>query len=105
MSRTYKCTKGNSKKLKPYFYQRNLYTWRDEKRNQDIDYNDGIDKEHALNLRKGYNQGVPKYFRRTLKKSENNKVRNFLHNCKKYEDYWDKNAYPDFREDAGWLWY
>lgn len=105
MSRTYKCTKGKSKKLKPYFYKKNLTSWRVEERKQDIDFNDGVDKEYALELRKGYNQGIPKYFRKTFKKSENNKVRNFLHNCKKNEDYWEKKSYPNFKKDAGWWWF
>jgi hypothetical protein len=105
MSRTYKCTKGKSKKLKPYFYQRVMYSWETE-RSQEIDYNDGLDKEYALNLKKGtFNQGVPKNFRKMLKKSENARVRNYLYNCKKDEDYCNENGLPIFREDAAWLWY
>ena len=105
MSRTYKCTKGDSKRLKPYFYERTLYSWGENERRKSIDYNDGIDKEYALNVRKGYQQGVPKHFRKMLKKSENAKMKNYLHNCKKDEDYWDKKSYQDFRRDAAWLWY
>lgn len=104
MSRTYKCTKGGSKKLKPYFYQLTLYKWCDTEKGQDIDYNDGIDKDYAKNLRKGYQQKAPKHFRKMLKKSENAKVKEFLHNCVKNEDFWDSKSYPDFRQDANWLW-
>ena len=105
MSRTYRCTNGASKKLKGTAFQRVCWTWRDDERNADIDYNDGLDAEYARHIRQGFKGGLQrnhgKYTRKHTTKQEKQKMKKKLHNCIKHDCYEDMVSYTN-KERVRW---
>jgi hypothetical protein len=78
MSRTYKCTKGNSKKLKPeleiYLFKGTFATVR----NEHVDYNNGTKKDLANLYRQGVRLKAPKKFKKEIQKSRKAKAKQDL---------------------------
>jgi hypothetical protein len=90
MSRTYRCTNVNSKRIKASARHRVMNIYQSDY-NEHIDYNDGINKDFALNIRKGFKGGLRmnhnKYTRKFSLKNEKSKFKQKLFNCLKYNEF------------------
>jgi len=84
MSRTYRCTNGESKKIKKIYKMRMLKTANINSisHSTNIDSENGIIPEDALKLRSGthiYGRGHNKFSRKLFRKQEKSKFKTILH--------------------------
>jgi hypothetical protein len=93
MSRTYKCTNGNNKRINKDHRYSLFYKWYCDIRNEEVDYNDGSDKEKALKLRSGdryYGHSKHnKYARKHYRKQEKSDYKKNLNKGLNYNN-WDE---------------
>ena len=92
MSRTYKCTKGNSKRIQDDCRDILFHNW-EMTRKLNIDYNDGSDSEWAIKLRSKasytYSRRHNKYARKHFLKQERSVYKKNLNNGLNYGN-WDE---------------
>lgn len=106
MSRTYRNTNGESKRLKDS--SRHYITYdRHDGRRQKVDKEDSVSSEDALRMRNGksiYTKGVPRYFRKLYSSWYKKGNKSFLVNLVKYgSDSIHSERYNlKFKKNAGY---
>jgi len=92
MSRTYKCTNSSNKRINKNSRCILFWNWNNI-RNQNIDYNDGSDKDIALKLRIGSKYSIyrkhSKYAKRHYRKQEKMNYKKNLNKGLNYNN-WDE---------------
>lgn len=105
MSRTYKCTKGASKKLKPVHESFLMYI-KIGVRREKIDYENCLSPEMAKYYRQGKRNKRPdKGFRKIHEAKERIRAKEYLFNCTKDENFWYGNAESLKRKCMSSWWY
>tara|TARA_B100002049_G_scaffold190683_1_gene147612 strand:- start:12308 stop:12631 length:324 start_codon:yes stop_codon:yes gene_type:complete len=107
MSRTYTCTKGASKILKPYFQSRlnDYFELEESTKTADKCRYNGYDQYQADAFRRHPNEGIKRYYRRMFNKQLKTKQKRYVHQCVSSLDYDNKQPMPRFIKDAGYWYY